>query len=161
MFNNTFPTVDLNLLTPTAQEIQTTGIGYRYEGISSGTYPIEQSLLFEVEELCNEDAFETTKNLYGLNFKNTKEITNWVYSLFSGVKTVWGLWVSTKIGVEQNYISKPDYECGPVTILRYTLPDKRLILSDLDADGVWFALETCPDWIPSQEVLSLEYKGIY
>lgn len=161
MFNNTFPTVDLNLLTPTAKEIQKKGIGYRYEGISSGTYPIEQSLLFEVEELCNEDAFETIKNLYGLNFKNTKEISKWVYSLFKGAETVWGLWVSTQLGIEQTYINQTDYESGLVTILRYELPEKRLILSDLDSEGVWFALETHPDFLSYQEIYSFEYKGIW
>lgn len=147
-------------LSTTAKRVQTLGVGYRYEGISTGVYRIEDCLRFEVEELGNEDVFETLNKLYNINTNDIEKVIKWVYSMFKE-RNIYGLWVSTKIGVEKNYIDENEYSCGPVTLLKYKLPQKGLILSDLDDQGVWFAISEHPDKLLYQEVQSTKYKGIW
>lgn len=147
-------------LSITAKKLETNGFGYRYEGVSTGTYLIQDSLKFEIEELGNEDVFMTLQKLYNINTNNVNEIIRLIYNYFNQ-QYVYGLWVSTKSNIEKVYIHPSDYEYGDVVLLKYKLPNKRLIISDLDYEGIWYATPVHPDNIPYQEAISKKYKGIY
>ena len=150
---NRLPNINLRSLTSTAQHLYKGGSGYRYENISTGVYPIEESLLFEVEELGNDDVFQTIYKLYNKRCKNVKQIIRWIYSFFDNVDIVWGLWVSTKDGVQRYYVPKSDYYNGFVTLTKYQLPPEKLIISDLGDEGTWYATPVYPPFLPTEEIL--------
>lgn len=145
-----------NALSKTGKRIERTGIGFRYEGCSTGTYLLKDSLLFEVIELGNVDIFITLQNLYNINTNSINAIINWAQVVLKSDK-VYGLWVSTKAGIERNYINDYDYKCGNVEIVRYELPKNRLLLSDLGDEGILYAIPCIPNDLPQSYVKVNKY----
>ncbi len=124
------------LLTPSCNELITNMKGYRNDDYSTGHYKILEVISFEVNELGNEDIFQTCLNLY-----NTEDVISLIKKHFNteNLDNLWGLWLTTEQGVKDHY---KGIEEGYTT---YSIPDNAFILSDISDEGVLFVLDSHPN----------------
>lgn len=126
--------MDAKLLSGTAKRLLKNNTGYRNETISGGEFFLHDVLNYEIEELGNTDIFQTVNLLYGIKFNTHYDIAYWATNMLNS-SVAYGLWLTSKQGVKQWY----SYD-GSKTMTEYKLPDRYIILSDLNSEGVLFAI---------------------
>lgn len=119
-------------LSNTALSIQTSGIGYRNDFLFSGEdYYLTHVLEYELNELGNQDILHYTQT------KSIQEILTYVDLKLPNHDELFAYWFTSKKGVIDLY----DGGFGePIT--EFELPNKYIILSDLDEDGLMIVSET-------------------
>ena len=134
--NFVLPTTYNPLLTPSCNEMIENMIGYRNDNYSTGHYNIIDVISFEVNELSNDDIFQTCLNLYG-----TDDVVSVIENHFNtkNFHNLWGLWLTTEKGVVEHYKgSKEGYEL-------YAIPENALIISDISDEGALFVIDSHPE----------------
>jgi len=124
--------------------------GYRIESYSgSGICDVEEVIRFEMGELENRDISNFCQMEYNLIFEEDA-FEEWLRALLVVLRAklntdnVFLLWLTRKEDVS--------FYCDEGTnwILRYTLPENAIPISDLGSEGALFALDTHPDFLDIQ-----------
>lgn len=118
-------------LSDTAKQIQQSNIGFRNDFLFSGDdYLIQEVLKYEIYELNNDDILDF------LNVDGINDVLKYIKEYFKTNSPIYGYWFTSKAGVKSSYAGDTE------PISKFNLPEKYLILSDLDSDGILIASET-------------------
>lgn len=115
----------------TAQKIIDSNIGYRNDTLFSGDdYLIQETLKFEIYELDNDDILDY------LNVDGINDVLDYIDKHLPHHKELYAYWFTSKDAVQKLYAGDTE------PISEFKLPQKYLILSDLDDEGILIVSET-------------------
>ena len=128
-----FKTPDLAELSPDARDIITHNIGYRNDDLFDGDdHLLPDVLAFEINELENEDILDFTDSQDG------NDVINIANAWYGEDTPVYAYWFATLPNVRKLYTSH--FEDDDPTIVEpitaFELPEKYIVISDLDQDGM-------------------------
>lgn len=137
-------------LTPAAQKILLTGLGYRcLEQVGDYHEPTEV-LNYEINELANDDIPDTIKQLYHYDYQTVEQLVDFINDQL-GTQQFELIWLASDpldciefySDYHQRYqtLAAAKHDDGtPIPVAEYLLPvDETLLISDCGIDGQLFA----------------------
>lgn len=128
-----FKTPDISELSSEAREIITHNIGYRNDDLFDGDdHLLPDALAYEINELENEDILDFT------NSQDGNDVINIANAQYGEDTPVYAYWFATLSNVRELYTShfEDDDPIIVEPITAFELPEKYIVISDLDQDGI-------------------------
>ena len=137
-------------LTPAAQKILLTGLGYRCLEQASGYHEPADVLNYEINELANDDIPDTVKQLYHYDYQTVEQLVDFINDQLD-TQQFELIWLASDpldciefySDHHQRYqtLAAAKHDDGtPIPVAEYLLPiDETLLISDCGVDGQLFA----------------------